>query len=82
MHALYERLPWVLDMTFPENYCRTRTKYAAQNLDMLNKICLHILKKSDMKASFKGKRKAAEWNKTIWKIYSIFDASALKVVND
>ena len=35
-----------------------------------------------MKASFKGKRKAAEWNKTIWKIYSIFDASALKVVND
>lgn len=56
------KLHWVLDMTFQEDYCRTRTKYAAQNFAMLSKICLNILKKSDMKASIKGKRKAAGWN--------------------
>ena len=55
------KLHWTLDMTFNEDYQRTRTKNAAQNLSMLNKICLNLLKKDTLKASIKGKRKAAGW---------------------
>lgn len=55
------KLHWTLDMVFNEDYNRTRTKYAAQNLAMLNKICLNLLKNNSLKASIKGKRKAAGW---------------------
>lgn len=55
------KLHWTLDMTFHEDYQRARTKNAAQNLSMLNKICLNILKNDSLKASIKGKRKAAGW---------------------
>ncbi len=48
-------------MVFNEDYNRTRTKYAAQNMAMLNKICLNLLKNNSLKASIKGKRKAAGW---------------------
>jgi predicted transposase YbfD/YdcC len=55
------KLHWTLDMSFHEDYIRTRTKYAAQNFAMLNKICLNLLKNDSLKASIKGKRKAAGW---------------------
>lgn len=55
------KLHWTLDMSFHEDYIRTRTKNAAQNFSMLNKICLNLLKKDSLKASIKGKRKAAGW---------------------
>ena len=55
------KLHWTLDMSFHEDYLRTRTKNAAQNFSMLNKICLNLLKKDTLKASIKGKRKAAGW---------------------
>ncbi len=55
------KLHWTLDMSFHEDYLRVRTKYAAQNFSMLNKICLNLLKKDTLKASIKGKRKAAGW---------------------
>lgn len=65
-------------MTFQEDYCRTRMKYATQYFAMLSEICLHILKKSDMKASIKGKRKAAGWNNNYLEDLLKFDASALQ----
>jgi len=52
---------WTLDISFHEDYIRTRTKNAAQNFSMLNKICLIFLKNDSLKASIKGKRKAAGW---------------------
>jgi len=55
------KLHWTLDMSFHEDYLRVRTKNAAQNFSMLNKICLNILKNDSLKASIKGKRKAAGW---------------------
>lgn len=55
------KLHWTLDMSFHEDYVRTRTKNAAQNFSMLNKICLNLLKKDSLKASIKGKRKVAGW---------------------
>lgn len=55
------KLHWTLDMSFHEDYIRTRTKNAAQNFSMLNKICLNLLKNDSLKASIKGKRKAAGW---------------------
>jgi predicted transposase YbfD/YdcC len=59
--GIENKLHWTLDMSFHEDYLRARTKNAAQNFSMLNKICLNLLKKDSLKASIKGKRKCAGW---------------------
>jgi predicted transposase YbfD/YdcC len=55
-------LHWVLDMTFNEDYQRKRTKNAAQNFALINKIALNLLKKDYSKGSLKAKRKKAGWD--------------------
>lgn len=56
-------LHWVLDMTFQEDASRVRKDYAPQNLALLRKLTLNLLKQdTSIKASLKGKRKRAGWD--------------------
>ncbi len=56
-------LHWVLDMTFGEDYCRKRNKYAAQNFAILEKMALNMLNKKKQKGmSLKTMRLKAAWD--------------------
>ncbi len=61
--GIENKLHWVLDMTFSEDYSRCRTKNAADNTSRLNKIALNLIKKNKNKKSIKVNRKAAGWSK-------------------
>jgi|SRR5271157_1783806 len=56
------KLHWVLDVLFKEDYCRVRTGNGAENLSILRKIALNKLKsENSTKDSLKQKRKKASW---------------------
>ena len=57
---------WVLDVTFGEDRCRVRKGNAAQNLAMLRKVCLSLLKQdTTIKDSLRGKRYRAALDETL-----------------
>ena len=57
---------WVLDVTFDEDQCRARKGYAAQNLAMLRKVCLSLLKEdTSIKDSLRGKRYRAALDESV-----------------
>ena len=57
---------WVLDVTFDEDQCRARKDHAAQNLAMLRKVCLSLLKQdTSLKDSLRGKRYRAALDETV-----------------
>lgn len=53
---------WVLDVVFHEDACRTRTRFADDNLALLRKIALNLLRQHPSKGSLKGKRYRAALN--------------------
>ena len=56
-------LHWVLDMSFHEDLCRLRTGHAAENLALLNRISISLLKADQtVKAGIASKRKTAGWD--------------------
>jgi len=55
-------LHWVLDVTFNEDACQVKEKQAAENLSLLRKMALNLLKKEPSKGSMKLKRKKAAWD--------------------
>jgi predicted transposase YbfD/YdcC len=57
-------LHWVLDMVFDEDHSRIRQRRAAQNLALLRKFALSLLKNepTDGKKSVARKRKRAGWD--------------------
>ncbi len=56
------KLHWVLDVLFKEDYCRVRTGNGAENISILKRIALNKLKNDNSyKDSLKGKRKKAAW---------------------
>lgn len=56
-------LHWVLDMSFHEDLCRLRTGHAAENLALLNRISVSLLKADQtVKAGIACKRKTAGWD--------------------
>jgi len=55
-------LHWVLDMTFGEDASRVRKDHAPQNLALLRRLTLNLLKQDHSNASLKGKRKLAGWD--------------------
>jgi len=59
--SIENNLHWQLDVTFREDDTR-KTKNAALNFSLINKIALAAIKNSPRKGSFKGKRKAAGWD--------------------
>lgn len=57
------KLHWVLDVLFKEDYCRIRTGNGAENMSIIRKIALNKLKTdSSVKASLKSKRHMAAWD--------------------
>ncbi len=62
--SIENNLHWQLDVTFDENKLRMRIKNAAQNLSIMRRMTLNILKLDNLKDSLKGKRKRAGWSKS------------------
>lgn len=57
------KLHWVLDVLFKEDYSRIRTGNGAENMSIIRKIALNKLKNdSSVKASLKSKRNMAAWD--------------------
>jgi predicted transposase YbfD/YdcC len=54
--GIENRLHWILDVTFREDQCRTRTGHSAQNLALLRKFALNLLRQDPTKGSIATKR--------------------------
>jgi predicted transposase YbfD/YdcC len=50
------RLHWCLDVTFHEDACRTRTDHAPENLNIVRKIAMNLLRLNPAKRSLPKKR--------------------------
>lgn len=50
------RLHWCLDMTFHEDACRIRTDHAPENLNIIKKIAMNLLRLNPLKRSLPKKR--------------------------
>jgi predicted transposase YbfD/YdcC len=62
--TIENQLHWVLDVTFDEDAARSRKDNAPQNLALLRKLALNILRQHPEKASMKGRIKRAAWDDT------------------
>ncbi len=60
--AIENNLHWQLDVTFDEDKLRARMNNAAQNLAVVRRFVLNLLKQDTSKGSLKGKRKKAGWS--------------------
>jgi predicted transposase YbfD/YdcC len=58
-------LHWVLDVCFDEDCCRMRTDHSAENMGLLRRLALCLLKKHGGKGSIRGKRLQSGWNDKI-----------------
>lgn len=57
------KLHWVLDVIFKEDYCRVRTGNGAENMNIIRKIALNTIKRDkSVKTSIKNKRKMCSWD--------------------
>lgn len=55
-------LHWQLDVTFKEDGCRARRKNAAQNLSLLRKLALQIVRHTQDNLSLRKRLRCASWN--------------------
>jgi predicted transposase YbfD/YdcC len=55
-------LHWVLDVCFAEDQSRMRTEHSAENMSLLRRLALCLLKKNSRKGSIRGKRLESGWN--------------------
>lgn len=55
-------LHWVLDVCFDEDGCRMRTDHSAENMALLRRLALCLLKRHGAKGSVRGKRLQSGWN--------------------
>jgi predicted transposase YbfD/YdcC len=60
--TIENQLHWVLDVALEEDAARSRKDNAPQNLALLRKLALNILRTDPAKGSIKGKIKRAGWN--------------------
>ncbi len=61
--AIENNLHWQLDVSFDEDKLRARVRYAAQNLAIVRRMILNVLKQdTTKKTSLKTKRKCAGWS--------------------
>lgn len=60
--GIENRLHWVLDVSFGEDSSRVRKAYAPENLGLLRRIALNLLRQEPSTGSLKGKRKRAGWD--------------------
>ena len=62
--TIENQLHWVLDVAFDEDAARSRKDNAPQNLALLRKLALNIIRSHPDKGSIKTKIKRAGWNDT------------------
>ncbi len=68
------KLHWILDVIFREDYCRLRDGNGAENMNIIRKIALNKMKSDTSdKDSIKGKRKRCAWDdnyaaKILWQM--------------
>jgi predicted transposase YbfD/YdcC len=55
-------LHWVLDVTFDEDRSRMRTDHSAENMGLLRRIAVSLLKQHKKKGSVRGKRLQSGWD--------------------
>jgi predicted transposase YbfD/YdcC len=61
--SIENSMNWVLDVAFREDDSRVRTDYGPENLGILRRIALNLLKQeTTLKIGVKAKRKAAGWD--------------------
>jgi predicted transposase YbfD/YdcC len=61
--GIENKLHWVLDVCFREDYSRIRSGHAAEDLASLRRLALNLLKKEKTKKrGIKGKQLNASWN--------------------
>lgn len=60
--SIENQLHWVLDVDFQEDAARSRKDNAPQNLAIIRKLALNLIRHSPQKGSIKGKIKRAAWN--------------------
>ena len=61
--SIENQLHWVLDVSFHEDLCRLRTGHSPENLALLNRIAVSLLKADKtVKAGIACKRKTAGWD--------------------
>lgn len=60
--SIENQLHWVLDVTLGEDAARSRKDNAPQNLALLRKLALNLLRTHPDKTSIKGKIKKAAWD--------------------
>lgn len=57
--SIENSLHWILDVTFNEDASRIRQGYAAQNMALLRRLSVNLLKRESSKMSLKMKRYTA-----------------------
>ena len=55
--SVENNLHWVLDTVFDEDYCRVRKDHSAQNMNIIRKIVMNLLKSLDFSELFPTKKK-------------------------
>ncbi len=61
--GIENRLHWVLDVAFREDECRVRAGHAAENLAVLHRLALNLLRReASAKVGIKAKRLMAGWD--------------------
>lgn len=60
--SIENSLHWVLDVTFNEDASRIRLGYGAENLGLLRRLSVNLLKREPSKMSLKMKRYKAGMN--------------------
>lgn len=63
--GIENKLHWTLDVAFAEDQCRIRKGFADQNLSIVRRMALNLLKnETTAKVGIKNKRLKAGWNET------------------
>ena len=75
--GIENRCHWVLDVTFNEDQCRARMGHAAQNLALLRKLTLNLLRADQsVKDTMRGKRiRAALCERTLETFLKLKDST-------
>ena len=60
-------LHWCLDMTFNEDYSRTRKDHSAENFAVIRHIALNVLKRMDDKMSVARRRRHCSYDEEYFK---------------
>ena len=61
-HWGIESLHWVLDVIFKEDQSRLRRGHGAQNMALVRRLAINLVRNGRGKKSIKTARKAAGWN--------------------